>query len=414
MFDIESWQEIFETMRKNLLQTILTMVSVFSGIFILVILLGFSTGIQKGVKTQFEQDATNRISVNTRVTTKQYKGLNPGRYIQLRNEDFNEINRKYEDDIEYKTSIYNIWGSQVSYNNESGNYRLEGVYPDQQKIENASLTSGRFLSVDDLDASRKVAVIGYQIQKDLFKGKPAVGEMISIFGIQFKVVGVFTDPGGEREETRVFIPLSTSQVAFNGGDRIRSLAYTVKMSDNFDEAVALSEAMSQGFEQDIKTKYSVHPDDRSAVQVRNTLEQAKQIYSLIDTIRNVFWFIGIGTIIAGVVGVSNIMLIVVKERTKEIGIRKAIGALPSSIIMMILQESIFITAVAGFFGLFVGVILLQIVSPMVNNDFINAPQVDFATAMTTVVILIVAGGLAGYIPARRAARIKPIEALRDE
>ncbi|MFC7357972.1 ABC transporter permease [Jejudonia soesokkakensis] len=414
MFDIESWQEIFETMRKNLLQTILTMVSVFSGIFILVILLGFSTGIQKGVKTQFEQDATNRISVNTRVTTKQYKGLNPGRYIQLRNEDFNEINRKYEDDIEYKTSIYNIWGSQITYNNESGNYRLEGVYPDQQNIENASLTSGRFLSVDDLNASRKVAVIGYQIQKDLFKGKPAVGEMISIFGIQFKVVGVFSDPGGEREETRVFIPLSTSQVAFNGGDKIRSLAYTVKMSDNFDEAVALSEAMSQGFEQDIKAKYSVHPEDRAAVQVRNTLEQAKQIYSLIDTIRNVFWFIGIGTIIAGVVGVSNIMLIVVKERTKEIGIRKAIGALPSSIIMMILQESIFITAVAGFFGLFVGVILLQIVSPLVNNDFIKAPQVDFTTAMTTVIILIVAGGLAGYIPARRAARIKPIEALRDE
>lgn len=414
MFDIESWQEIFETMRKNLLQTILTMVSVFSGIFILVILLGFSTGIQKGVKTQFEQDAANRISVSTRVTTKGYKGLNPGRYIQMRNNDFEAVNKKYEDNIEFKSGVYNMWGSQISYQGETGNYSLYGVYPDQQFIVNSSLVNGRFISIDDLSESRKVAVIGNEVHKNLFKGKKAVGELISIFGVNFQVIGIFTDPGGARQENLVYVPLSTAQVAFNGGDKLRSLTYTVKMSDNFDEAVLLSEAMAQGIETDIKTKYSVHPDDRAAVQVRNSLEQAEKIYSLIDTVRSVFWFIGIGTIIAGIVGVSNIMLIVVKERTKEIGIRKAIGALPSSIITMILQESVFITAVAGFFGLFTGVILLQIVSPFVDNDFIKAPQVDFATAMTTVIILIVAGALAGYIPARRAARIKPIEALRDE
>jgi putative ABC transport system permease protein len=186
------------------------------------------------------------------------------------------------------------------------------------------------------------------------------------------------------------------------------------MSGNFDEAVALSEILTTNFENDIKSKHIIAPNDRSAVRVNNTLEEAEKIYSLIATISGVFWFIGIGTIIAGVVGVSNIMLIVVKERTKEIGIRKALGALPSSIIGMILQEAIFITAFAGFLGLFVGVGLLEIVGPIVNSDFIKNPQVDFKTAIITVLILIIAGGLAGFIPARRAANIRPIEALRVE
>ena len=414
MFDLERWQEIFEAISKNKLRTFLTGLSVASGIFILVILLGFSSGIQKGVKSQFEKDATNKLSVRTRVTTKEHKGLNPGRRIQLRNDDFQETSAKYEDDLEYKTAIYNRWGSQITYKGETGNYRLEGANPDQQMIENASLTSGRFLNQEDINNSRKVAIIGYIIQKDLFKGKDPIGEIISIFGVNFKVVGVYSDPGGSREEGRVFVPLSTAQIAFAGGDRIRSMAYTVKMSDDFDEVVERSAAISQSIEQDLKAKYIIAPDDRSAIRVSNTLEEAKKIYSLIAVIRNIFWFIGIFTIVAGVVGVSNIMLIIVKERTKEIGVRKAIGALPSSIIAMILQESIFITATAGFLGLFLGVLLLELVGPQVQNDFIDAPQVDFTTAITTVLILIISGAIAGYIPARRAAKIRPIEALRDE
>jgi len=414
MFNIENWQEIFETMGKNKLQTFLTMVSVFFGIFILVILVGFSSGIEKGVKSQFEEDATNRISIRTRRTTKSYKGLNPGRLIQLRNNDFNEINEKYEENIEYKTSLFSIWRGQVVYKGEIGNYRVEGAYPDQQFIENESMVSGRFLNNKDIDELKKVAVIGNQIKEDIFKDIDPIGEYIEISGINFKIIGVYTDPGGTREESRVFIPLTTAQQAFNAADKVRSLAYTVKMSDGFDEAVALSMAMTESLENDIKSKHIISPNDRSAVRVNNTLEEAKKIYSLIATISYVFWFVGIGTIIAGVVGVSNIMLIVVKERTKEIGIRKALGALPNSIIGMILQESIFITAFAGFLGLFAGVGLLELVSPMVNSDFIKAPQVDFKTAIITVIILIIAGGFAGFIPARRAAKIRPIEALRDE
>jgi len=414
MFSIESWQEIFETMGKNKLQTVLTMVSVFFGIFILVILVGFSSGIEKGVKSQFEEDATNRIHIRTRRTTKGYKGLNPGRLIQLRNGDYEEFNEKYEDNIEYKTSLYSVWRGQLSYKGEVGNYRVEGAYPDQQFIENQTLVSGRFLNNNDINGIIKVAVIGNQIKEDIFKDINPIGEYIEISEIIFLVVGVYSDPGGKREESRVFIPLTTAQQVFNAGDKVRSLAYTVKMSDNFDEAVALSMVMSEGFENDIKAKHIISPDDRSAVRVSNTLVEAKKIYSLIATISYVFWFVGIGTIIAGVVGVSNIMLIVVKERTKEIGIRKALGALPSSIIGMILQEAIFITAFAGFIGLFAGVALLELISPMVDSDFIKSPQVDFKTSIITVLILIVAGALAGFVPARRAAHIRPIEALRVE
>ncbi len=416
MFDIERWQEIFETIGKNKLRTFLTGLSVASGIFILVILLGFSSGIQKGVKSQFARNAESRIGVWTNVTTKEYKGLNPGRRIQLHNSDYETINTKFEDQIEYKTALYNIWGGQVNYGKEFGNYRIEGANPDQQFIENASLTSGRFLNQNDVDEGVKVAVIGHKVKQELFRKEEAVGKTIKISEINFIVVGVYTDPGGERAEQRIFIPISTAQRVFNAGDKLRSVAYTIKMSDNFDEAVALSAAVSEGIEKEIKSRYSVAPDDRSAVRVFYNLEEAAQIYSLIDVMRMVFWGVGIGTIIAGIVGVASIMLIVVKERTKEIGVRKALGALPASITGMILQESIFITAIAGFLGLFFGVALLDFIIPLVlpDNPYIQDPTVDFKTSILTVLVLISAGTIAGYIPARRAANIKPIEALRDE
>ncbi|HEA29841.1 MAG TPA: ABC transporter permease [Leeuwenhoekiella sp.] len=414
MFDVERWQEIFETIRMNKLRTFLTGLSVASGIFILVILLGFSTGIEKGISSQFEQDAASLIFIRTDVTTKEYKGLNPGRRIHLHLDDYQNLSRKYEDDIEYKTPLYTIWGGQVNYENQTGNYRIEGAYPENQFIENESMVAGRFLNATDVSGVEKVVVIGNKVKQELFKNEDPVGKLVTIYGINFKVVGVYSDPGGDREESRVFIPLSTAQRSFNAGDTLRSMSYTVKMQDDFDQAVALSTAMEKSFENDLKTKYSVAPDDSGAVRIYGTLEEAKKIYTLIDTIRAVFWFVGIGTIIAGVVGVGNIMLIIVKERTKEIGVRKAVGATPASIIGMVLQEAIFITSIAGFLGLFLGVGLLELISPMVDSAFIKFPEVDFNTAITTVLILILAGTVAGFIPARRAAHIKPIDALRNE
>jgi putative ABC transport system permease protein len=225
---------------------------------------------------------------------------------------------------------------------------------------------------------------------------------------------VFFDPGGEREESNVYIPVTAAQKAFNGGDRVRDMAFTVPMSGSLNEALELSEDLVAGIEYDLKQKYIIAPDDIAAIRVDNTLEEAKKIYSLVDIIRAVFWFVGIGTIIAGVVGVGNIMIIIVKERTKEIGIRKALGAQPLSIIGMILQESIFVTMFSGLFGLIAGLGLLELVGPTIDNDFIKYPQVDFNTALTTVFILVIAGTFAGFLPAYRAAKIKPIIALRDE
>ncbi len=415
MFNIERWQEIFDTIKKNKLRTFLTSLSVASGIFILVILLGFSSGIENGVRTQFEQDATNRIQVSTRITTKGFKGLNPGRRLQMTNKDYDNLTNKYADNIEYKTSLYNTWGGQINYKDKQGSYRIEGAFPDQQWIENATLSQGRFITQSDIEESRKVGVLGYQMKEDLFKDIDPIGKTILLNNnINFTVIGVYTDPGGTREESRLFIPMTTAQKVFNAGENINRIALTVKMADDFDEAVALSASLRDAIDQDLRTRFSVAPDDRIAVRVDDTLEEAQQIYSLIDTIRWVFWFIGIGTIIAGVVGVGNIMLIVVKERTKEIGIRKALGALPSEIIWMVLHESIFITSIAGLIGLFAGVGLLQLIAPYAQTDFINNPTVDFTTSITTVIILVFSGALAGFIPARRAANIKPIDALRDE
>ncbi|MDC7994641.1 ABC transporter permease [Altibacter sp. HG106] len=414
MFNLERWQEIFETIRKNKLRTFLTGLSVASGIFILVILLAIGQGMQNGIQKEFEEDAANRISVWTGVTTVEHKGLNPGRRIEMDNRDYEIAEGKNREQLEYKSGVYSIWGGLTSYKNETGSYRIEGVRGDYQFLENESLTSGRYINQQDLDNYEKVAVIGNRVYLDLFKGKNAIGEYIEITGIQFKVIGVYTDPGGEREETRIFIPLTTAQRVYNAGDKLRSLVFTLQPEENFEKALAASEAFTSQLENDLKTRYSISPIDESAVRINNSLENAKRFYDLMNMIRWFFWGVGICTIIAGVVGVSNIMLIIVKERTKEIGIRKAIGAQPLSIIGMILHESIFVTAIAGMFGLVFSLFLLEMVGPLIETDYIRNPSVDFGVAITTVIILIAAGALAGFFPARRASNIKPIVALRDE
>ncbi|MDB9961550.1 ABC transporter permease [Oceanihabitans sp.] len=414
MFDIERWQEIFQSLSKNKLRTVLTGISVASGIFIFIVLLGFSTGVQNGVKEQFAGNATNKISIYTRMTSKQYKGLNPGRYIRLKNEDFDNISTTYDDYLEYKSGGYSNWGAMLVYKNEAGNFYVRGVHPDFQYIENANISEGRFINQGDVNESRKVIVVSNKTKTELFKGKSPIGEMVSVYGINFMVIGVYSDPGGEREESQVYIPITSAQLAFNGGDNLRDMSFTVAMSDNFDEAVQLSQNLITTIENDLKTKYVIAPNDRTAIRIRNTLESAQKIYSLSDIIKAVFWFVGIGTIIAGVVSVGNIMIIIVKERTKEIGIRKALGAEPLSIILMILQESIFVTMFSGLFGLIIGLGLLELVGPTIENEFIKYPQVDFNTALITVFILVASGTLAGFIPAYRAAKIKPIVALRDQ
>lgn len=414
MFNIERWQEIFEAIAKNKLRTFLTGVSVASGIFILVILLGVGKGLQNGIEKQFERDAAGVIEVWSGTTTKAYKGLNPGREIQFRNSDFDLAVQKYGDQLDKNGATANGWGITVSYGKESGNYQYRGVNTDGMEIENVSVIKGRYINANDLKNNVKAAVIGQKVKLDLFKEKNPIGEQITVANINFKVVGVFTDPGGEREESRVFVPLTTAQQVFGLGDKISYMAYTMKKKDTYEEAVAESEQFKNDYGKLLRSKNGAAPDDESAVGIFNSVKEAKKFYDLNLYIRLFFWWVGICTIIAGVVGVSNIMMIIVKERTKEIGIRKALGASPVSIILMILHESIFITTISGFIGLLTGLALLELVGPHAQSEYFQNPQVDFTVATSTLIVLVVAGALAGFVPAYRAAKIRPIVALRDE
>lgn len=415
MFDLERWQEIFDTIRKNKLRTFLTGLSVASGIFILVILLGFGQGMQNGVAKEFEEDASTSVWVWPGVTTKQYKGLNPGRRIQLRNENYDFAARLLEEDIENKSPRYFVRNASVNYGKESLAYGVQGVSHQFQFIENAYMSLGRFLNHSDEVNTAKVAVIGNKIKRDVFKDTLSpVGQFLEISGIPFKIVGVYGDVGGEREEERIFIPITTAQKVFNGADYINNISYTLPPVENFEEAVTQSIVFKESLRSYLLQAHTVAPDDTSAIQIWNPMEEAKRFYSLMLGIKLFFWFVGICTIIAGVVGVSNIMLIVVKERTREIGIRKALGAKPWSIIGMVLHESVFITAIAGFTGLIFSMGLLEIVGPHIEIDYVLNPSVNFNVALATVFVLIFAGAVAGFFPAWRAARIHVIDALKEE
>ncbi|UCD59887.1 MAG: ABC transporter permease [Flavobacteriaceae bacterium] len=414
MFDLERWQEIFDTIRKNKLRTFLTGLSVASGIFILVILLGFGQGMQNGVAHEFEEDAATSVWVWPGVTSKEFKGLNPGRSIQLKNENYESSLALFGDKIEYKSPRIFVRNVSVNYGKEALVYGIQGVSYDFQFIENAKMSEGRFLNYQDEVTTAKVAIIGNKIKRDVFKElKTPLGEYINISGVLFKIVGVYSERE-DREEERIYIPVTSAQQVFNGGDRINNMSYTLPMEENFDLAVIKATAFKEKLQAHLQQVHTVAPEDTGAIQVWSALEEAKRYYSLIGNIKFFFWFVGICTIIAGVVSVSNIMLIVVKERTREIGIRKALGAKPWSIVGMILQESIFVTAISGFTGLIFSMGLLEIVGPYIEVDYVLNPSVNFNVALSTVLVLILAGTIAGFFPAWRAASIHTIEALRDE
>lgn len=414
MFSLERWQEIFETIGKNKLRTFLTGVSVASGIFILVILLGIGEGMQNGVEVQFQRDAENKVSITGGITSMGYGGLNPGRNIQLVLDDFYTAVQNSDFEIEFQSPLYRVWSGLASYGNESGSYRLEGVYADYQFLEKASIIEGRYINPIDQELGTKNVVIGNRVKKDLFKDKSPIGEFITVSGVKFKVVGVFTDPGGERSETRIFMPLKTSQRIFGNGEDIRSISFTLPKVADYDLALFQSQEFVNKIERQLRSKYNISPLDNSALYISNNIENTKEIYTILNTMKLFFWGVGIATLFAGIIGVSNIMLIIVKERTKEIGIRKALGAVPMSIVGMVLHESIFVTAISGMFGLILGLLLLESVGPFIDTEFIVNPEVNFNVAVSTVIILIVAGAIAGFFPAWRGAKIKPIDALRDE
>ena len=416
MFDLDKWQEILATIKKNKMRTVLTGFSVSWGIFMLMILLGSGNGLSNGIANNFMNDAVNAMWIWTGETTMPYQGLKTGRSIQFHNDDYDVI-RKIPG-VESASGRYFMGDTRYSYGKESGEYTTVTCHPELNDVENMELVEGRFINKVDIQQNRKVVVLGKDIYDALFKEKMALGEYVKVNNVPFKVVGVCIEPGSTRNRN-AYMPVSTAQKVFNGSNLLHNFAITIS-GKTLDESREIEEQIRSTFAR----KLHFDEKDESALGLYNKLENYIQTMRIFQAIKIFIWIIGIGTLIAGIVGVSNIMLIVVKERTKEIGIRKAIGASPASVITLILLESVLITTIAGYIGLVAGTGLMELINYlMVQNAgdaaqqgetiFMN-PTVDFSVAVSATLLLIVAGAIAGYIPAKRAARIKPIVALRDE
>ncbi|MBT8356509.1 MAG: ABC transporter permease [Deltaproteobacteria bacterium] len=408
IIDLDKFQEIFSTIRKNRLRTFLTGFAVAWGIFMLIILLGSGTGLEKGVKNLFK-DATNSVWVRRGMTSLPHKGLQPGRSIQFTNADYEDVKTTVTG-VEHITARFYRWGNnKITYKNESGAFNIISCHPAHQYLENTIMVKGRHINQIDISQFRKVAIIGTEVEKILFKKDSSLDKYININSIPFKVVGVFSDEE-ERNVSLIYLPISTAQKVFNGSNRIHMFAFTVS-----DVSVKESLVMEDQVRKQLAIRHNFSLEDEKAVNIWNNVKFYQKFINLFKGIRVFIWIIGIGTIVAGIVGVGNIMLIAVKERTKEIGIRKALGATPLSIVTLILTEAVMITSISGYIGLVSGVTAIELAAKYLpQTEFFQNPEVNFQAAIGAIILLVIAGSLAGLIPARKAANIKPVEALLEE
>ncbi len=417
-FDLDHWQEIKTALLRNRTRTALTAFGVFWGIFLLMVMLGSGTGLRNGVTRGFSEGATNSFFVWTQRTQKPYRGMPAGRQIQLDNSDVQAIRDKVpEVDIVAPRNQLGgfMGGNNVTRGRKAGAFQVTGDYPAIRRIMSFRMEEGRFVDPLDVAERRKVAVIGSRVRDVLFKeGEDAIGDSIEIRGVYFQVVGVFSSlqsgDQGERESQTIFVPFTTFQRAFNFGDRVGWLAVTV------DRGVLATVAEEKVLEL-LRSRHKVAPDDARAFGHWNMEEEYEKIQGLFGGISILVWLVGIGTLAAGAIGVSNIMLIIVKERTKEIGIRRAVGARPMAIVSQIVLESVILTAAAGYAGLVGGIALMELVGnllPAGDNTMFTNPDVGVAQALRALAILIGAGVLAGLAPAQRALQVSPMVALRSE
>lgn len=419
MFDRDSWQEILSSIKKNKLRTALTAFGVFWGIFMLVIMLGSGNGLRNGVVGGFDGFATNSFFVWAQKTNKPYKGFQPGRRFNYNNEDTEAIKQNVPE-AEYVCARNQLGGyrggNNVTRGVKTGQFSVYGDFPEFNKIQPMKNLNGRFINNTDIEQKRKIAIIGDRVQEILFeKNEDPIGKYIRINGVYFQVVGTFKSrssggQGGEESQT-VFVPFTTFQTAFNFGNLVGWYSITSK------EGIPVELVESKVIEL-LKQRHNIAPDDELAIGHWNMGKEFSKINGLFTGIDILVWIVGIGTLIAGVIGVSNIMLIVVKERTKEIGVKRALGATPVLIVGQIILESVFLTSFAGYFGLLAGVGLLELINSAMganpDGGMFKNPQVDFGIAITALTVLIICGALAGLIPASKAIQVKPIEALRYE
>lgn len=410
-------EEILSTLRQNKLRAIMTGFSVAWGIFMLIILLGSGNGLQNGMEFNFKSIAKNAIQIWPGQTSESFEGLGKGRSIQFTNEDYHLMKRELNG-IDNITGRLYLWSDvAITYKNEYSNYTVTCVMPEFLNIRLLDIIKGRFVNYNDIRENRKVIVLSQAVIDMLFKDEDPLGKNVKVGDIYFKVIGVSEDPTN-KDSKDVILPLSTGQRVFNGANRLSNLALTTT-SNSVEE----NKKIEQEIRNFLAKRHRFSKTDDKALNIWNTIEDFKRAQGALGGIRMFVWIIGIMTIIAGIVGVSNIMIILVKERTKEIGIRKAIGASPWSVIQLVLSESLFITAISGFVGMLLGMGLLRIASTVLSsisetNEMIRYvfynPSADFGVAISATVVLIVAGLLAGFFPAQKASAIKPIEALHDE
>ena len=404
----DGFREVLEVLGRNKLRTSLTALSVAWGIFMLVLLLAAGAGLQHGVEYDFRDDATNSVWVRAGKTSVPFQGQGPGRPVRLQDADLEALRREVSG-IDHLSGRFYVRGPMpVSRGSRSATFDVRGCHPDHQYLERTIMLSGRFIDDLDVKGRRKVAVIGPSVQAALFGKADPLGQGINIRGVNYTVVGVFEDQGGEGELRRIYIPLSTAQLVYHGEDRVHNIMFTTG-----NATLEQSQAMAQRAREVLGARHDVSPQDRRAVVINNNLARFMKLMNIFDWIRTFVWVVGVGTLFAGIVGVSNIMIISVQERTLELGIRKAIGATPGSIIRMILTEAVLITASAGYTGLTAGVACVELIRTYLpENEYVRNPTVDVRVGLIATLLVVFAGALAGVLPALKAARVRPVVAMR--
>ena len=406
MFDLDRWQEIFSSIRSNMLRTVLSGFTVALGLYIFIVLFGIGTGLKNAFNDGF-RSAQNLISISSGRTSLAYAGLQADRLISFNNDDLEAVTTENKKNIEYSSPIYSTFWT-VKYGKESGSYGINGAGEEEVYIKNRSILDGRYLSPMDIKENRNVAVIGKMVQRDLIKNGNPIGKELDINGTIFKVIGIFSDNQGDWAERSISIPITTMQQLKKSSDTISEISLTYNMELSPDEAIQFGEELKN----QLQERKKVSPEDEQAIWVFNNAENTKNGTMFLSVIIIIVGFIGIGTLVAGIIGISNIMVYIVKERTLEIGIRKAIGARPISIVVLILQESIVITVLSGIIGVILGVLSLRLIGNNLRQYFILDPNVGWGAIFSAFVCLVISGAVAGFVPAYRASKIKPIEALR--
>lgn len=417
MFDLDAWHEIWSTLRKNKLRALLTACGVFWGMFMLLMLLGLGTGLERGVVRSLGGMALHTVYFWSQRTSLPYQGLQPGRRVQFNNQDIQTI-RAVPGVTQVAPRLQlGGWrgGQNVTRGPKVGNFNILGDVPEFPRVEPLTLTRGRFFNERDMAEQRKVAVVGELVVQELFEPRQdPVGSYIQVKGVNFRIVGTLKSlkfgSEGEKLSATVFIPFATFQSAFNQRDRVGW--FTVGTDPNYPAAW-----VEQAIQQELAKTHRVHPNDDQAFGSFNAADKFDQLQGLFRGIRAFVWLVGALTLGAGMLGVSNILLITVKERTKELGIRKALGATPGSIVLMVVKESLTLTLLAGYVGLLAAVAALSGLASLLEklpDAPVSTPEIDFKAALLAQVVLIFAGMIAAIMPARHAARVHPVEALRSE